>query len=112
MDITLENIWSRIHKTKDNCWLYNNKASSYGSINGRPAHRVMYEILEGPIPKNMHVHHLCFVKGCINPKHLLVVTPAKNTQLGSFSPYYAAKVGRGSYRPNWVDLDNVEMHET
>lgn len=38
------------------------------------AHRVYYERVNGPIPEGMQIDHLCSNRGCVNPKHMEVVT--------------------------------------
>jgi hypothetical protein len=50
------------------------------------AHRVVFEILKGPIPGGMVLDHLCRVPACVNPRHLEVVTNKVNILRGiSFS---------------------------
>lgn len=62
-----------------------NKTTGYGmvSIAGRPtgAHRAVYELLVGPIPKGMEPDHVCRVRDCVNVldvNHIEVVTRAEN----------------------------------
>lgn len=55
------------------------------------AHRLIFEVLRGPIPTGMVIDHTCHIPGecrggplcphrpCINPDHLEVVPPAVNT---------------------------------
>jgi hypothetical protein len=78
-------ISSRIEKT-DKCWNW------VGSINikgygrmwlnelGRTdyAHRIVYRLLVGAIPKDLTIDHLCGNKRCVNPKHLEAVTIGVN----------------------------------
>lgn len=70
-----------------NCWFYTGtKASGYGAIlvDGKRvvAHRLMWEIENGPIPKGKELDHLCAIKHCVNPEHLQPVTHLENTRRG------------------------------
>lgn len=53
-------------------------------INGRHvsrrAHRVSYEVHNGPIPDGYDVDHCCVNSLCIEPTHLDAVTPIVNQQ--------------------------------
>lgn len=40
------------------------------------AHRVMWSIHNGAIPKGLHVHHRCHNPGCVNIEHLEAKTPS------------------------------------
>lgn len=63
------------------CWIWTGplRAGGYGAIRegGRGsrtlgAHRVMYELTQGPIPIGLVVCHRCDVPQCVNPAHLFV----------------------------------------
>lgn len=58
------------------------KAWGYGtmSVNGRQqrVHRVMWEIVNGPIPSGLFVCHKCDNPSCCNPFHLFLGTCADN----------------------------------
>lgn len=70
------------------CWLWTGGSSGgYGRIKedapGRQqigAHRVSYELTNGPIPKGMVVDHLCHVKLCVNPNHLRAIAIKQNLE--------------------------------
>jgi hypothetical protein len=49
----------------------------------RLAHRVYYEAAVGPVPAGLVLHHVCGrgADGCVNPAHLVPVTPAQNARL-------------------------------
>lgn len=78
--------WPKVDRRSDSeCWpwLAYRNAKGYGqvSVNGtvRPAHRVAYELLVGPIPADLTLDHLCRNTGCVNPVHLEPVTASENT---------------------------------
>lgn len=54
------------------------------------AHRVAFELTNGPIPTGLQVDHLCRVRRCGRPTHLEAVTGAVNIQRGHQSRGTAA----------------------
>lgn len=71
------------------CWIWQGtrNRAGYGRVrdNGkmRFAHRVWYGRAFGPIPPGLVLHHTCGRghEGCMNPHHLIPVTPAENARL-------------------------------
>lgn len=67
-------------------WMWTgNTLGEYGYTNFRFrgeqfAHRLSWIAFKGKIPDGKWVRHKCDVKGCINPKHLLVGFPVENSQ--------------------------------
>ena len=82
-----ERFWAKVDRT-EGCWLWTGPQAGGGygqfSIDGkfRPAHRVAYEWIVGPIQPGLVLDHLCVVRLCVNPAHLEVVTCAENVRRG------------------------------
>ena len=71
------------------------------------AHRLMYELLVGPIPSGLHLDHLCRNPPCCNPAHLEAVQPKVN-YLRGVSPY--AKNARKTQCPVGHALDGANLY--
>src|SRR5215831_2038423 len=76
----------------DDCWEWTagKDRDGYGQLHvSRPegdssarAHRVVYELLVGPIPEGLTLDHLCRNRGCVKPSHLDPVTVGDNIRRG------------------------------
>ena len=77
--------WSKVDVGEpEECWewLAHKNGCSYGGfgIKGKMwlAHRVVWVLTYGPIPKGLLVCHRCDNPGCCNPYHLFLGTDADN----------------------------------
>ena len=82
----------------DGCWRWLGKiqkTTGYGckQSGGRTllAHRWMYQIFNGWIPKDRQIDHLCKNRWCVNPDHLEPVTQATNVRRGNGTKLTIAK---------------------
>lgn len=70
----------RVATTAGGCWIVGEDPDSYhGSlVGGRrdQLHRLVFELLVEPIEPGNHVHHECETPACINPAHLVQLTPS------------------------------------
>jgi hypothetical protein len=83
-----ERILPQIDVQAPGCWVWTGGTrNGYGRTtwNSRRdyVHRVMWEMLVGPIPDGLQIDHLCRVKLCCNPDHLEPVTPRVNVKRSS-----------------------------
>jgi hypothetical protein len=68
---------------KTGCWLWQGVTDNdgYGRFANTAAHRYMYELIIGPIPKGKELDHFeCDREGCVNPFHCKPVTHKQNCQ--------------------------------
>lgn len=86
-----EPIAARFEKYVDrsgDCWVWTGGTSGgYGRImDDAPsrqkllAHRVAYELANGPIPEGLVIDHMCHVTLCVNPDHLRAIPQKQNTE--------------------------------
>jgi len=79
-------LWPFIDKQPDGHWIWTRRANSSGygtlTVDGRSVmvHRLVYELLVGPIPERWTIDHLCRIRLCCNPEHLEPVTYDENVR--------------------------------
>lgn len=81
-----DRMWKYIVVDEKDCWLWNGsvRPNGYGQTKVAgivvSAHRAVYELLVGEIPRDRQLDHLCLNKICVNPAHLEPVTASENQQ--------------------------------
>ena len=73
------------------CWEWTGRIQDdgYGQMwwagRSQTAHRVVYEVLAGPIPEGLSLDHLCRNQRCVNPDHLEPL-PIRDNILRGYGP--------------------------
>lgn len=81
-----DRLWPKVDRSggPEACWPWLgaiNQGYGYFWLNGtmHNAHRVVYELLIGPVPDGLTLDHLCQNTRCVNPAHLDPCPTGENT---------------------------------
>lgn len=109
----LERFEEKFEKIDGNtCWEWkaHRTPKGYGSIKinrrMRSAHRVSWELYEGPIPEGLCILHRCDNPPCVRPSHLFLGTQAENVADMISKNRKAIGVNSGSNK-----LNESQVHE-
>ncbi len=92
--------WNNVDTT-DDCWLWLQSTGShnYGQTwDGKTvllAHRVAWELTNGPIPDGLTIDHICRNRRCVNPSHLRLLSNVENARMNG----------------NWAKTHCIRGHE-
>lgn len=102
------------------CWVWNARVEYDGYarvwVDGRyvPAHRYIYELLQGPVADDLQMDHLCRNTSCVNPGHLEPVTVAENQRRGEAAKltWDDVRFIRAFYQPRDPEFGQTAMART
>ena len=85
-------LWNRVVKKEDGCWEWTGGVTTAGygelMINKQMwyAHRLSYTENKGNIPNGYQIDHTCENKKCVNPDHLIALSPQEHNRIGNCVP--------------------------
>ena len=56
-------------------------STGYGCVGRGLVHRLVYEAVHGPLPPDVHVHHECRQRRCVELTHLAAIDRAATSQV-------------------------------
>lgn len=111
---TPDKFWLNVHKT-DDCWLWSAGCTGAGYGGWQfdnkfvLAHRFSYELIHGPVPKDICVLHKCDNPPCVRPDHLFLGTHADNARDRDIKGRAASRLGVGNGSAKLTESDVREI---
>ncbi len=96
-----QRFWTKVRKTRG-CWLWTafTDPLGYGRFGMKCrmylAHRIAWQLANGPIPGGLCVLHRCDTPSCVRPDHLWLGTKADNTHDMVMKGRARGKITRGT----------------
>lgn len=112
-----EKFWAQVDPSGD-CWDWTGFKTSegYGRLhwgdNSTFVHRLVWELMVGPIPPGLEIDHRCFNEGCVNPDHLEPVTRRENLLRRRGSKSRAFQFTLRTHCPRLHPYDEINTHWT
>jgi hypothetical protein len=113
-----DRLQSKITISEEGCWLWHPVRKDGYTLayweGKRPlGHRLVWELLIGPIGEGMqldHVKELCTARNCVNPAHLEEVTPLENTRRSNGNNAKTHCPAGHAYTPENTLLSKKRLH--
>lgn len=106
-------ITNNIRVNSNNCWVWQKSCSSsgYGQFTKDRVywntHRYVWQMLNGDIPADKLIRHICHNKACCNPEHLLIGTHKNNYDDSKDTHIKAAKKQRCLWEVNGIKYETL-----
>ena len=104
--------WEQVTQLKTtDCWPWNGGHDDSGRplFNGQKAYRTAYQLRNGDLRSGNHVHHKCENCACVNPKHLVQLTPEEHRAAHDAIRLNDQETLRRIYSGQWrIDSINYE----
>lgn len=94
--------WGRVKELPNGCWEWQGctTGDGYAESHKGAVHRLIFEIVNGPLKRRDLICHACHNKRCVNPKHLTVGTDLDNA--------HDRRESIGAHRPHILTEGEIE----